>query len=392
MTRERLDGLYLFLLGSLLFLAAGAFLAKSEFGAVVDFKGIYYDTRCLLQHIDPYVQGEPLRFYKAETGVSVPPFGALQPILALNAYLPTTFIFIAPFALLPWAVAYPLSDDSHPGQLPLGAFLMWDMGADYAPAISGALVAFCVVNNAGLFLNGNWAGVVIGFCAIAVWCFFKERFVAAGIFCLAVSLAIKPHEAGLLWMFFLLSGGVYRKRALQTLALTALLGVPAILWVWQVAPHWMQELHSNLAVVSAHGGLNDPGPNGMSSRTGAMVIDLQSVVSVFWDDARIYNPASYLVCGALLLAWSIRTVRSRTSAAKGWLALAAIVPLTLLATYHRPYDSRLLLLSVPACAMLWAEGKLAGWLALLGSTAAIAMTGIFRCQFYFYSPNGCDRT
>jgi hypothetical protein len=53
------------------------------------------------------------------------------------------------------------------------------------------------------------------------------------------------------------------------------------------------------------------------------------------------------------------------------------VPLTLLVTYHRPYDTKLLLLAVPACAMLWAEGGRIARLALLATTAAIAVTGDF---------------
>jgi hypothetical protein len=46
----------------------------------------------------------------------------------------------------------------------------------------------------------------------------------------------------------------------------------------------------------------------------------------------------------------------------------------MLVTYHRPYDAKLLLLAVPACAMLWVERGLIGWLALLVTTAAIVST------------------
>jgi hypothetical protein len=105
-----------------------------------------------------------------------------------------------------------------------------------------------------------------------------------------------------------------------------------------------------------------------------MVIDLQSVVAVFRDDPRIYNSVSYLVCGALLLAVAVRTLRLRFSQRKTWLALAAIAPLTMLVTYHRPFDAKLLLLAVPACAMLWAEGGRIGRLALLVTTAGIVAT------------------
>lgn len=105
-----------------------------------------------------------------------------------------------------------------------------------------------------------------------------------------------------------------------------------------------------------------------------MVIDLQAAVSVFRDDARIYNPVSYLICGSLLLVWSVRTLWLRFSQAGAWIALAAVVPLTMLVTYHRPWDAKLLLLAIPACALLWAEGGLIRWVALLVTAAGIVST------------------
>jgi hypothetical protein len=297
--------------------------------------------------------------------------------LKLADYFPTTFLLIVPFAWLPWGTAHVLWVTLTAGIFLLAAFLMWNLGASHAPVASGALIAFCAVNSLNLLTTGNPAGIAISLCAASVWCFLKKRFIPAGILCLAVSLAVKPHDAGMVWLFFLLAGGVYRKRALQTAVVTAVLCAPAILWISQVAPHWMPELHSNLAAIWTHGGMSDPGPNTVSSRTAGMVIDLQTIVSVFQDDPRFYNPVTYLICGMPLLLWAVTTLRARPSAAKAWLALAAIAPLTLLVTYHRPYDAKLLLLTVPAFAMLWAEGGLTGWLALIINTIGIAMTGDF---------------
>jgi uncharacterized membrane protein len=215
----------------------------------------------------------------------------------------------------------------------------------------------------------------VGLCVVAVWCFIERRFASAGILCLAVSLAIKPHDAGLVWLYFLLAGGVYRKRALQTLVVTVVLGLPVLLWISHIAPHWIQELYSNTLANLAPGGAGGPGPNSANSGSGpSMVIDLKSVLYVFRSDPRFYNPVSYLICGALLLAWSVLTLKSRFPQRRAWLALAAIVPLTMLASYHRPYDAKLLLLAVPACAMLWAEGGRIGRLALLMTTAGIVAT------------------
>jgi hypothetical protein len=329
----------------------------------------------MLQHSDPYKDGEPLRAYLAEQNDRPLPSDVLRQVLSQNLYLPTTFIFIAPFAMLPWGPAHLLWMMLSAGSLLLAAHLTWTRGARYSPFISGVFVCFILANCEAVLATGNTAGIVVGLCVVAVWCFLEERFVWAGILCLAFSFAIKPHDAGLVWCYFLLAGGIYRKRALQTLLVTAVLGLVAILWVTPVAPHWMQELHSNILMDQLPGGHGNPGPNSAASGSGpSMVINLQSVIYVFRSNPRIYNSVTYLVCGALLLIGLVRTLRSRFSQQGAWLALAAIVPITIVVTYHRPYDAKLLMLAVPACAMLWAEGRPIRWLALLVTTAGIVFT------------------
>jgi len=114
-----------------------------------------------------------------------------------------------------------------------------------------------------------------------------------------------------------------------------------------------KELRSDLATCSASGGACDPGPNSPGGHDADFLINLQTAISVFWDNSHIYNPVTYLLCGPLLLIWIITTLRARASATSAWLALAAIVTLSMLPLYHRQHDTRLLLLTIPACAMLW---------------------------------------
>jgi hypothetical protein len=106
-----------------------------------------------------------------------------------------------------------------------------------------------------------------------------------------------------------------------------------------------------------------------------MLVSLQSIFGFFWDDQRIYNSASYLIFALLLIVWAFVTLRSRPSPRRTWLALAAIAALTMLPVYHRAQDTKLLLLTVPACAMLWAEGGRIGRLALLVTSAGFVLTG-----------------
>jgi glucan phosphoethanolaminetransferase (alkaline phosphatase superfamily) len=106
-----------------------------------------------------------------------------------------------------------------------------------------------------------------------------------------------------------------------------------------------------------------------------MMINLQTILSLIRDDPRFYNPATYFLCGVLLLAWSLKTLRLRATPTNAWLALASVAPLSLLPVYHRQGDALLLLLSVPACTMLWAEVGRIARSALLVTAAGFAFTG-----------------
>jgi hypothetical protein len=55
----------------------------------------------------------------------------------------------------------------------------------------------------------------------------------------------------------------------------------------------------------------------------------------------------------------------------------------MLPVYHRLGDAKLLLLTVPACATLWAEGGLIGWLAVAVTTAGILLTGDLQWAIFF---------
>jgi uncharacterized membrane protein (UPF0136 family) len=375
MTRKRLDGLYLLLLGSAAFLLLGAALENASPVAMVDFKVVYYPARCLIEHCDPYNESEVLSIYRAEEGYRPSDTARNRQVLTRYLYLPTAFSFTVPFAMLPWGQAHTLWMALIVGSLIFSSFLMWSLSADYDPIVSGALIGFLLANSELLVITGNMAGIAIALCAVAIWCFLRERFVLAGILCFAVSLACKPHDTGLVWLYFLLAGGVYRKRALQTLLVTVAVSLPAVLWVWHVAPRWIEEWRYNLLAFSGPGAMNDPGLTSTGAHGLGMMVNLQEVVSVFWNDSRIYNPITYLICAPLLLVWAIATLRSRPSRREVWLGLAAIAALSMLPVYHRQMDTKLLLLTVPACAMLWAEGELIGWLALLVNSAGFLLTG-----------------
>lgn len=367
--------LSLLLLSAAISIVLGSSIALKRYGTT-DFRAVYYGTRCLLQHHNPYKVSELERVVRDEHGER--PSETVQQHQAVTLYvnLPTTFIFVAPFAILPFGVAKALWLGLLAGLLVLAAFLMWNVCENIAPAVSLFLVCVVLASSEAIFAGGNTAGIAVSLCLIAVWCFLQERFVNIGILCMALSLGIKPHDSGLVWLYFLLVGGVHRKRALKSLTVIAVLSLSAFIWVSSVAPGWMQDWRTNMSTISAHGGINDAGPASIVGfHNLGPVIDMQSVISVFRDDPLIYNSISYLICGALLLVWIVITLRTRFSKAGAWLALAVVVPLTMLVTYHRPWDAKLLLLTVPACAMLWAEGGSKRWPAFLVSATTLVSAG-----------------
>ena len=365
------------LLSAAISIAWASFITVTSSSGAGAFKGLYYGTRCLIERNDPYNSAALQHVYESEGGgYPSDPAEAFLFRRAMLVYvnLPTSLALIAPLALLPWKIASLIWMVLNAAGLLAAALLLWTIARDYALKPATLLICLLLANTEIVLALGNLAGIVISLCAIAVWCFVEERFVHCGIICLAISLVLKPHDAGLVWFYFLLAGGVHRKRALQTLGAVAVLALPALLWVTHVCPQWPQELRANLHLLSAHGGVNDPGPESLTFRSADYVISLQSLFSLVRDDPPFYNLASYIVCGLPLFAGAVRVLRSRFTRQNAWLALAAIAALSMLPVYHRAYDAKLLLLMVPACALLWREGGRAKWLAGLMTTLAVLCT------------------
>jgi len=373
--QRRRDGLYLLGLGCLVFVLLGLVIERASPTSMVDFKMQFYAARCLLQHADPYVEANVLQVYRAGGEMGPNEFIRGREVIIRYDYLPNLFTFIAPMALLPIGVASFLIVAANVAGLIIAAYLVWSLGADYAPILSGALIGLMLANSELIVSAGNVAGIAISLCAVFVWCMVRGKQSALGVVCMAVSLALKPHLVGMVWLYFVLTGGAQRKRALQALALTVVLGLPGVIWVSIVAPHWIQELHANLLTYSMRGGLNDPGPNSGGAHRLAMMVNLQTAVSFIWDDPRFYNPVTYAICGSLLAAWAWASIHWRRAKDRLWPALAAVSALAMLPIYHRTLDTKLLLLMVPACALLWARGGTIGKAGAVLTVTVFVLTG-----------------
>jgi len=130
-----------------------------------------------------------------------------------------------------------------------------------------------------------------------------------------------------------------------------------------------------MASFSSIGGIVDPTATGMAGRNMDSLVQLQSFVSILFAEPRIYDSITYAICAPLVLVWAFVTIRNRPSGANAWLALAAAAPLSMLPTYHFQHDAKLLLLTIPACSILWAKRGWLGWSSLLVTGFGILLNG-----------------
>ncbi len=349
-------------------------LARSVPGGMMGFPGLYYGTQCLLHHDDPYNPTQLKRFYSAAG--AIPPGESAARVQAVTLYvnLPASFLFVAPFTLLSMHTAQALWNSLLIAAFLAAALLMWRESASPARRVALLLLCILLANCEIVFSGGNTAGLVVALTVIAAWCFLSSRLELLGVLCLAVALTLKPHDSGLVWLYFVLAGGVPRRRALQSAAIAAALTLAAVAWVSCAVPGWLPEMRANLAVINAPGGINEPGPTSIGVNSADMIIDLQTVFSIVRNNPAFYNAATYLVCGTLFLAWMRAVLRTHFTPRSAWFALTAAAALSMLVTYHRSYDAKLLLLAVPACSLLWAEGGAVAKAALSLTTATIFFT------------------
>jgi hypothetical protein len=360
--------------GAVTFLLLSCFAVFNGLTPLLDFRTAFNSARCLIHGQNPYSPPNLLRIDHQEGGERLTDSENDRFVMSHNVYYPTEFIVTLPFAILPFPIAQALWIFSTAGTFILACFLMWRVASRFAAELAGWLLCLLLATSEQIVLYGNPVGLALSLCVIAAWCFLHSRFSKVGVLCLAASLALKPHDAGLVWLYFLLAGGSYRRRALQTLAVLAALSLPILLWLSSVSRGWIQDMHSNWAVFAAHGQAADPGPAAFMYHGTALITNLQALLSVFRDNPHFYNLASYLICAPILLIWAAVTLRAPRTPTAALYALAAIAPASMLPVYHRIYDAKLIMLAVPACALLWAEGRRAGRIAVAITSAGILLS------------------
>jgi hypothetical protein len=342
-----------------------------------DFKPVYSGAACLVSHCNPYDNVDLQRQFVARGGDLSDPIPFTPHYLG---YPPDALFYIIPFTFLSWHAAHLLWLLTIIVVFLLGTIAMGDLCIPYSPLIPVGAMAFMLLSSMLPISLAQPTALVMGLLMIAVWSFVRQRYVAAGVFCFAMSFIFKPHMGALILLYFLLANASYRRRAWQVIALTVLLAVPGLVWatVMPESHHWTHDLSVSLKAVASNGKFSDPSPKNPEA---SQLVNLQSVFAAVKDEPGFYNDATYLTWLPLFLLWIYAVLNLKDGDRKDFLCLATIAALDMLPIYHRLYDTRLLLMTFPALALLLSTRKVLGWVMLLVSTL---VTGLCSGPYFGY--------
>jgi hypothetical protein len=230
------------------------------------------------------------------------------------------------------------------------------------------LVSLILGTSRALLAAGQPATFAISLLIIGIYLFLRGRFLPVGAILLMLSLAVKPQMGGLI-VLYLLARRIHWRYVLAAMAgaLTLLLSAGLILSLHPRSAHWTSDLRANISANVMVGGDSDPRPASVDATAD---INLQAITSVFFADAREFNAVTYAVFLSLLALWIAAVLRTNAGPEMDLLSLGALSALSLTPFYHRFYDARLLLITIPAAVFVYQKRWLLG--AFIGVLTVLA--------------------
>jgi hypothetical protein len=226
---------------------------------------------------------------------------------------------------------------------------------------------------------GQPAVFAISLVIIGSYFFLGGRFLAVGALMFLLSLAVKPQIGGLIVLYLVLRRIHWRYASMAMAgAGVVLLCASLILGHHPRSAAWASTLRANLSATLNPGGSADPRPENQQAIGD---LNLQSLTSIFFPEARTFNAVAYSVFLALLALGILVALRTSASRETHFISLAALSVLSLMPVYHRFYDTRLLLLSIPAIGIVFQKRRLLG--ALIAVVTLLATISVqYRIQVF----------
>jgi hypothetical protein len=319
-----------------------------------DFVPVYTGARCLLHGCDPYQPSQLEQEFFAAGGQAneLPSWQIDVPV-----YPPSTFLTLSPLALLRFPVARWVWFLLNGSLFVLSAMLVLSMCPTHR-WLATVLVSY-IVATAGILLVLGQPGmfaistIILGTCLLL-----RGRLLPLGALLLVLSLAVKPQIGGFLVLYLVVRQIRWRYAAIALAGAAALLVCGCLILLHHPrSAAWSSTLQSNLSATQGPGGSADPRPEN-SQAIGDL--HFQALSSIFLADARNFNIAAYALFLGLMAAGIAAVLRAARLPEVHLLALAALSILSLTPVYHRFYDTRLLLLSVPAAIIVFEKRRLLG--------------------------------
>jgi hypothetical protein len=360
-------------IAAIVFFAIGA---ARVFRTSYDLVPVYTGARCLLHGCNPYDTKQLEHQFFAGGGLptELPSWEIDVPV-----YPPSTFLVLAPLALLRFPIARLLWFLLNGCLFVTSAGLIMSLCPGPRRWLATALASSILATSGILLVLGQPGAFSISLVIIGCYLFFRGRLLPLAAFLFMLSLAVKPQIGGLIVVYLLARRIQWRYAAVAlTGALAILLSAGLVLRLHPGSADWTSTLRANLAATLSPGGSADPRPANIEAVGDA---NLQTVTSIFFPSPRTFNAAAYAIFIILLAALITVVLKVNAGQELHLLALAAVSVLSLTPVYHRFYDTRLLLLTVPAVLIVYQKRRLLG--ALIAVLTLLAVISIqYRVQAF----------
>jgi hypothetical protein len=364
-TKPDLHLFVLFISALVMFALAGARVIQAS----NDFVPVYTGARCLLHGCNPYDTSQlEQQFYEAGGHATELPSWQID----VPVYPPSTFLVLSPLALLRFPVARVLWFLLNGCLLVTAARLIQDMSPPQHRWLTTILVSYFVITAEIVLVLGQPAVFAISLVIIGSYLFLRGRLLPAGASLFLLSLAVKPQIGGMIVLYLLLRRIHWRYAAMALAGAGALLlSASLILGHHPRSAAWASTLRTNLSATLSPGGSADPRPENQQAIGD---LNLQSLTSIVFPEAHTFNAVAYSAFLVLLALGVLVVLRTSANQETHLISLAALSVLTLMPVYHRFYDTRLLLLSIPAVGIVFQKRRLLGALiAILTFLATISI-------------------
>ncbi len=363
------------------FLLGGARVFRSS----NDFIPVYTGARCLLHGCNPYDTSQLQQEFFQAGGhpAELPSWDIDVPV-----YPPSTLLVLSPLALLRFPAARLLWFLLNGCLFVIAAGLVLSMCPQSNRWLATALASFFLVTSGILLVLGQPAIFAISLLVIGTCFFLRGRLLPLAALLLMLSLAVKPQIGGLIVLYLLARRIQWRYAAVaMTGALALLLCAGVILKSHAGSADWVSVLRANLSATLSAGGSADPRPANLQAIGDT---NLQVLTSIFFPEAGKFNLAAYAIFLILFAAWILAIVRANASLETDLVAIAALSVLSLTPVYHRFYDTRLLLLTVPAVLLVFQKRRILG--AVIAALTVLSTISVqYRVQVFLLQHAGWEK-